>query len=234
MLAKDFSEGLAEYITELTETDSLATLHKAYSQKSPLVFKLDQYPHPIKTGIDHFLDKRAVLQSDLKNLKIPDKKEVSITFNVGTEVFFIKTIIKSHLNRYYFDMSSRVLQLQRRSEPRFLIPKKWNQTGFIITNPVKSKQPPFTVIDISLSGLRLEVRTPNLISDCKNDDVIKIKFQIYKRAEITTRAVVRHALHNPEGSSFLGLEFAKMPTLDAERVSSIIEDIALFNSANKI
>lgn len=234
MISQDSSGGITEYIKELTELDSLATLQKARTQKSMLTFKLDNYQHPIKTIIDNFSDKRVILQNDLKNLTITNKQEITITFHVGTEVFFIKTFIKSHLNRYYFDMASPVLHLQRRKEPRFLIPKKWNQTGFIITSSIKSKQPPFTVIDISLSGMRLEVKPPHLINECKTNDVIKIKFQIYKRAEIITKAVIRHALHKNEGPSFLGLEFAKMPNLESERLSSIIEDICLFNSATKI
>lgn len=233
MLSKDSSGGISEFITELNEIDSVATFQKALSQKSDLIFKVANYPHPIKTQIDNFSDKRIILQSELKKFNVPEETEVSIKFSVGTEIYFVKTYIKSYLNRYYFDMSSRVLHLQRRKEPRFQIPKKWNQTGSIITNLLKNKQPAFTVIDISYSGMRLEVANPLFVNDLKQDEIIKIKFQIYKRAEITTKAVIRYILHKTNAPTYLGLEFAKMQTLEEERLASTIEDIRLFNSSQK-
>jgi|GEM_PF-6354457 len=226
--------GITEFLIELNETDSLAALQGANSQKSALVFKVDNYPNPIKTTIDNFSDKRVILLNDLNEFVLPLDKEISIKFNVGTEVYFIKTFIKSYLNRYYFDMSSKVIQLRRRKEPRYVIPKKWEQTACIILNILKQDLLKCTVLDISLSGIRLEIFTPKkspigLIY--KRDDIIKIKFQIYKRAEMTTTAIVRFILNRPNLPTLIGLEFANMTAVQKERVANIVEDIGLLSSA---
>lgn len=226
---------IAALLTELNDTDALVALHAAHSQKSALVLKVDSYPKPIKTFIDNFLDKRAILPKELKEIQLPEDKEISIKFNVGTEVFFIKTFIKSHLNRYYFDMTSKVIHLKRRGEPRYIIPKnfKWKQTGAIVLNESRKAELKCTVLDISQSGLRFE------IANCKDapafqlDDVIKIKFQIYKRAEIVSTAIVRFILTRPGMPTTIGLEFAGMPDVQKNRIASIIDDIKLFNSLAK-
>lgn len=224
---------VAEFISELNETDSLSTLHRAHSEKSILIFKLDIYPNPIKTFIENFLDKRAILPRDLTELKLPTDKEVSIKFSVGTEIYFIKTLIKSHLNRYYFDMSLKVFQLKRRREPRFLVPKKWQQTACIVLNTAKLVQLKCTVIDISLSGIRLEIAKGQTTALYQRNDIIKIKFQIYKRAEIASTAIVRFVLNRPNFPILIGLELAEMPDIAIERVANIIEDINLANTNKK-
>ena len=139
--------GSADFLSELNETDSLAALRNAHSEKSVLVFSLGTPPKPYKTSIDNFLDKRAILTSNLKEHNLPSDREISFKFNVGTETYFIKTFIKSHLNRYYFDMTSKVLQLKQRREPRYLVPKKWSQSASL-------QSVPCSVVDISLSGIR--------------------------------------------------------------------------------
>lgn len=234
------SGGIAEFLKELNESDSLVALREAHSQSSVLVFKIDNYPSPIKTVIENFSDKRVILSNDLKGLKIPSDKEVSIKFNVGTEIFFVKTFIKTHLGRYYFDISSKVIQLKRRREPRYLIPKKWAQTAGIVVGSVRSERDLLlkcSVIDISLSGIRLEISKTQANNIhwpiYQRDDIIKIKFQIYKRAEIESIAIIRFYLGKPDMSAVVGLEFANMTNVQKERVANIIEDIGLFNVTNK-
>lgn len=226
------STGITEFLNELNEAESLIALRSAHSQKSHFVFKVEEHPNPIITSIDNFLDKRAILTTEVKDIKISDAKEVSMKFNVGTEIYFVKAHIKSHLNRYYFDMSSKVIQLKRRKEPRFLIPKKWTQSAGIFIAPPKIETLKCNVVDISLSGIRFEV--PERCPVLKRDDIIQIKFQIYKRGEVTLKAIVRFALLRPNMPAILGLEFtADTPHVQKERVAHIVEDINMFNSLNK-
>lgn len=227
------SVDITEFLTELNGTDSLAALHEAHSQKSMLVFKVDSYPNPIKTFIDNFLDKRAILPSDLTELKLPTDKEISIKFNVGTEIFFIKTFIKSYLNRYYFDMSSKVIHLKRRGAPRYLVPKKWNQTASIITNMAQQKMLKCTVVNISLSGIRLEIESNQTLPDFQREDIVAIKFQIYKRGEISCLAIVRVVSSQHNSPKVLGLEFVEITEVQTKRIESIIEDINMFIKVTK-
>lgn len=223
--------GITEFLSELNESDSLSALRSAHSEKSALVFKVDSHPTPIKTFIENFLDKRALLPSEANVVKIDPDKEVSIKFNVGTEVFFVKTFIKSHMNRYYFDMGSKVIQLKRRKEPRFMIPKKWAQTAAILGSSTKPEPIKCNVVDISLGGIRFEITQQH--PTYQRDDIIKIKFQIYKRAEVSTMAIIRFILVRPNMNSIVGLEFAEITDVQKERVSHIVQDINMFNANTK-
>ncbi len=223
--------GITEFLVELSESDALYALRSAHSEKSFMVFKIDEHPTPIKVLIENFFDKRAVFSNELAQIKIPDNKEISIKFNVGTEVYFVKTLIKSHMNRYYFDMSTKVIQLKRRKEPRYVIPKKWSQSAAILIGKVKPELITCNVIDLSLSGVRLEILKQH--PEYKRNDIIRVKFQIYKRAEVLTEAAVKFILVRPNLSSIIGLEFTKIPDVQKDRVSHILQDIILFNTTTK-
>lgn len=220
------SVGSADFLSELNATDSLKALKSAHSQKSVLVFSIGTPPKPYKTSIDNFMDKRAILTSNLKEHNLPSDREISFKFNVGTETYFIKTFIRSHLNRYYFDMTSKVLQLKRRREPRYLIPKKWIQSASLHSVPC-------TVVDISLSGIRFEFSGKHKFPVLQRDDIVSIKFQIHKRSEVAATAIVRFVLSKPDQSAIMGLEFAKITDVQSERVASLVQDIILFSTTSK-
>lgn len=215
------ANGITEFLSELSESDSLATLRMAHVQKSAFVFKVDVHPTPIKAYIESFSDKRAILSTEVAEVKLSPEAEISMKFNVGTEVYFLKTSLKSYLNRYFFDMGSKVIQLKRRKEPRYLIPPKFSQSATLQSS---DGDLPCKVIDISQSGIRLEVLKPG--PAYQREDIIKIKFQIHKRAEMQTLAIVRFALNRPGFNQIIGMEFiAEMPEAQRQRVASIVEDI---------
>jgi c-di-GMP-binding flagellar brake protein YcgR len=135
------------------------------------------------------------------------------------------------MNHFYVDMGVKVIQLKRRKEPRFHIPKGWNQSGAIFL-PKANEILKCSLIDISKSGVRFEV-LDQIKTTFKRDDILKIKFQIHKRAEVQTTAIVRFALHRPNANSIIGMEFATISEVQNERVSSIVEDIQMFNSTQK-
>lgn len=223
--------GITEFLNELSETDGLAALKGAYSNRSPFVFKLEGIDQPVKAYIESFADKKVILSPEPATLNLPVDKEVSIKFLVGTEVYFIKTVFKNHLNRFCIDMNAKVIQLKRRKEPRFLIPKGWNQSAtLILQNATQTLN--CNVIDISKSGIRFELlEQPKL--QLHRDDIVKIKFQIHKRGEVQTTAIVRFSLNRPNATSLLGLEFANITEVQNERVASIVNDIELFLAAHK-
>jgi hypothetical protein len=213
--------GITEFLSELSESDSLSTLRMAHIQRSAFVFKVETHLNPVKAYIESFSDKRAILTTEVSDIKLPLETEISMKFNVGTEIFFVKAPLKSYMNRYFFDMGSKVIQLKRRKEPRYLIPPKFSQSATLHSS---SGDLPCKIIDISQSGIRLEVLRPG--PAYQREDIIKIKFQIHKRAEMQTLAIVRFALNRPGLNQIIGMEFiAEMPEAQRQRVASIVEDI---------
>lgn len=224
--------GITEFLSELSETESLSVLREAYSRQSALVFKLETVEQPIKARIGAFIDKRVVVLPEPLDLTLPLDKEVSIKFNVGTEIYFIKTSFKTHLNKFYVDMGTKVIQLKRRKEPRFNIPKNWNQSGYIFVSANSADQIKCNVFDISNSGIRFEVMNQVQVK-YQRDDIVNIRFQVHKRSEVSTMAIVRFVLNRPNANTLLGLEFANISEVHGQRVASIVSDIQMHNSTFK-
>ncbi len=223
--------GNADFLNELNETDSITALQSASSQKSTFVFKLAEYPSPFQTSIVSFINKRVVLGKEIGDLLFDMNQIVSIKFNVGTEVFFVKTQLKRHVDKVYFDMTSKVMQLKRRKEPRYLIPKKWNQSASILNKINLSNLVKAQVQDISISGIRFELAETNI--QFKSQDLVKIQFQIYKRAAMSADAIVRFYANRPGHGAIMGMEFYNLKDVQKERVMHIVNDITNFQSTQK-
>lgn len=220
-----------DFLNELNEVDSITALQKACSQDSVIVFKLAEYPIAVQTVIDSFIDKRAMLGREVSELKFDMDQVVSIKFNIGTEVFFVKTKLKRHLNKVYFDMFSKVIQLKRRKEPRLVVPKRWAQTANILSAANPAEVLKCHVHDISQSGIRFELLDNSVIFS--REDVIKIQFKIYKRAEVVTDAIVRFCLNRTNQNALLGMEFYNLKDIQQERIASIVSDIVHYEATAK-
>jgi c-di-GMP-binding flagellar brake protein YcgR len=190
---------------------------------------MEQLAQPVKVFIDTFADKKIYVIPDPSNFELPIDKDYSIKFNVGTEVYFIKTSFKVQMNRVYIDMNTKVIQLKRRKEPRYLLPKNWTQSAAILVTPTEHIK--CNVADISNSGIRLEILGSH--PDYNRDDFVKIKFQIHKRGEVTTTAVVRFILRRPNANTLLGLEYIEISNTNQARVTGVVNDIQMYNTTPK-
>lgn len=216
--------GVIDFLVDVPEDEVMTVLQNASSQKSVFVFKLAEFPNPLQTTIESFFEKRVIFDKEVALVQFNHDQDVSIKFNIGTEVFFVKTKLKRYLNRIYFDRSAKIVQLKRRKEPRFVIPKKWNQAA-------KLNGMSCVVQDISLSGIRFECADSKLAFT--NKEVVQIQFQIYKRAELSTEAIVHFFLSRPNNSSIVGMEFKNPSEALKEKVKAIIEDINNYQAAFK-
>lgn len=218
------ASGVIDFLVEVSEEEAATALQMAFSKKSVFVFKLAEFPNPQQATIESFFEKRVILDKDVGHLQFDMEQDVSIKFNIGTEIYFVKTKLKRYLNRIYFERNSKILQLKRRKEPRLIIPKKWNQAA-------KLAGIPCTVQDISLSGIRFECLDPKAVF--KTKEVVQIQFQIYKRAEITAEAIIHFFLSRPNSSSLIGMEIRNLTDVHKDKVKAIIDDIANYNAAFK-
>ncbi len=216
--------GVIDFLVDVPDDEVMTLLQNASSQKSIFVFKLAEFPNPLQTTIESFFDKRVILDKDIAQVQFNSEQDVSIKFNVGTEVFFVKTKLKRYLNRIYFERTAKFVQLKRRKEPRFIVPKKWAQTAKL--NGISC-----VVQDISISGIRFECLDPKILINSK--EVVQIQFQIYKRAELTTEAVVHFFLSRANNTSLIGMEFKNPGENFKDKVKAIIEDIRNYQMAQK-
>jgi len=216
--------GVIDFLVDVPDDEVISVLQSASSQKAIFVFKLAEFPNPLQTTIESFFEKRVILDKDIAQLQFNPEQDVSIKFNVGTEVYFVKTKLKRYLNRVYFERTAKIVQLKRRKEPRFIIPKKWTQAAQL--NGV-----PCLVQDISLSGIRFECADSKIVF--KTKEIVKIQFQIYKRAEISAEAIIHFFLSRTNSSSLIGMEFKNVAENHKDKVKAIIDDINNYQAAFK-
>ena len=216
--------GVIDFLVELAESDAAIVLQNAFIQKSVFVFKFAESANPLHTSIESLFDRRVILDKDVAQVQFNLEQDISIKFNIGTEVFFVKTKLKIYLNRIYFDKSSKIMQLKRRKEPRYVIPKKWNQAATLGGIAC-------LVQDISLSGIRFECLDQGFTF--KTKETVQIQFQIYKRGMVEVEAIIHFFLSRKEQSSLIGMEFKKVSNLQKEKIKSVIDDIINFQTAAK-
>lgn len=225
------SKSAVEFLYELDANKSLEVLINCYIQKSYVLFRPDPSHKIIKAVIETITDKKALLRIQAAQIFIPENSETVMKFNVGTEVYFIKTKIKKLRDHYCFDLTATVIELKRRKEPRYSIPKKWLQTACISKYSVENKTILCGIRDISLSGIRLEFLGGKVIF--QKDDPVEIRFKIHRRSELVYQTLVRFTLNRPGQLCVLGLAFINLKTVHKEKIASIIDDLIHYNAINK-
>ncbi|MBC7741444.1 MAG: PilZ domain-containing protein [Bdellovibrionaceae bacterium] len=226
------ARSVTEFLVELPPVDSLLALQNAYSQKSTLYFKTEADEKVIACTIDSFVDRKVFLKLVQADIPVKVGVEVSIKFNLGTEIFFVKAPILKQGTLAYFDVDAKVIQLKRRKEPRYVVPKKWTQSASIISALPGIKPIACTIIDISATGIRFEVIN-SMHLNYKRDDRIKVKFQVHRRGEVEAEAIVRFFMNRLNHGTLLGLELLFNKEVQRERVSGIVDDIVGFEAASK-
>ena len=134
------STSAVEFLYELDANKSLETLINCYIQRSYVLFRPDPSQKIIKALIETITDKKAILRIQAAQVFIPENSEIVMKFNVGSEVYFLKAPLKKHLDQYCFDLTATVIELKRRKEPRYPIPKKWLQSACITKHSAENKK----------------------------------------------------------------------------------------------
>lgn len=211
-----------EFLVELEEKDAFLSLHNCFTLNSDMILKNEADPNPVTARIGFFADKKIFLETAQTEKLATFHGQTSIKFFIGTEVYFIKTVLEVIDDQICFDQGSKIVQLRRRKEPRYNIPEKWNQTAAIWSIELKIKNPA-RVTDISYNGCRFEV--PKLTLNINKGEQIRIQYQIFKRADVVCDAIVRFIMRKPNGTTVLGLEFTQLQKSHKSRIYNIVEDL---------
>jgi|GEM_PF-7083844 len=158
---------------------------------------------------------------------LENKHEATIKIILLNKLFFLKTDIKKFDESYYFEKYDNFFELVRRKTPRLQIPHHWPQ--FAIIRAVENKNALKSVakiIEMSKSGIKLVVG-PELPRYEKNQ-MIKLKFKIFRRGEIELYAKIIHHKNNPEGGPTLGAQFVDDSILIKNKIQNICDDLAFY------
>ena len=160
------------------------------------------------------------------------EKTVEATFKLETAqgTYFYKSYIQWIDNEMTLIGPFKVYQLTRRKNIRFSVPKEWNQSISFNAYEMRKVKNTGKIIDFSVSGLRVIVDQELPIY--QRNQELRVQFKIFRRAEITLKAVIKHIKRNSQKRQELGLEFIDLPGNIQNRIDGICDDLSHFLAQN--
>lgn len=164
------------------------------------------------------------------------QKRDLLTFRIDIEsqIYFFKTEGLVDTKTFALSPTDPIYELVRRKEPRFKVPEKWPQFGMVLSAAKRELKSLASIVEISLSGMRV-ILMPEL-PRFEVNQVVRVEFKIYKRAQVSVMGVVRHSRKNKFGGPTLGIEFENVQPLTQAKIQNICDDISFYytHQAKKI
>lgn len=158
---------------------------------------------------------------------LESKPEATLKIIFLNKLFFLKTNIKKYNDDYYFENYENFFELVRRKNPRFQIPLNWPQSAMIQSvETVNGLRSLAIILEMSKSGMKLTI-VPVLPRYDKNQ-VIKLKFRVFKRGEIALSAKIVHLKKNVVGGPTIGIQFTEDSILLKNKIQNVCDDLAFF------
>ena len=160
-------------------------------------------------------------------LMFAPEEEITFKIIMDGKLYFLKANLQRSASHYYFDSFNNMFELVRRKKPRFKIPEHWSQAASVqsIDAPASLKAPA-DIIDVSRAGMRLVVRP--LLPRFEINQLVRLNFKIYRRAEISIVCKIIYLRKNSEGGPTLGLQFAENSILLGNKIQNVCDDLAFY------
>ncbi len=168
-----------------------------------------------------FSAKKFYLSIDARALDLTQKYSFCIKMN--SKVYFFKSQIFEDTKGIYFKDDICIYELRRRKDTRFELPLGWKQSCSIYAQMKKGLRLEARVLNISWSGIRLEVVPP--FSEFLMNQEIQFSLQVHRRAELLCHGVIKYVKNNKNSGPVLGIEFINKSRLFDSKIQNICEDL---------
>lgn len=172
-----------------------------------------------------------------------DTPEITAKIIFNGKLYFLKTELKKFQGGVYFESYENLFELVRRKNPRFKIPEHWPQSAQIqstdttIIQPKKVTYIEFskllnsvaTITEMSNSGMKMNIAAE--LPRYDKNQIINIRFKIFRRAEIQTRGKIIHLQKNVAAGPTIGVQFLDETILIKNRIQNVCDDLAFFYTA---
>ena len=217
-------KGVLEYLVELSKDQNENLIRSLITDKTPIQVKLSQ---------EEKVSDIAFQQSDLRNrvmlsgkLALHDKSLATFKFTIEGDVYFFKTLIIEENKKNFLEKNVTIYKLVRRKERRYKIPEHWTQLALILASEKNKLNTRTEIIEFSQSGIKIHTMNDFLRFD--KEQIIKVQFKIYKRAEITATGIIRHIRRSKAGGFTLGIEFVKNAALTQTKIQNVCDDLSFY------
>lgn len=160
-----------------------------------------------------------------------NKSQITIKIIINDKLFFLKTDVKKHEGYYCFDSCEHLYELVRRKKPRFSIPMQWSQSAVIQSSASAHElKTAANIIEMSTAGMKLRINAE--LPRYEMNQIINLKFKIFRRADIQLKAKIIHLRKNISTGPTVGLQFIDDSVLIKNKIQNICDDLAFFHTAS--
>jgi c-di-GMP-binding flagellar brake protein YcgR len=174
---------------------------------------------------DHIKDSYMIV---ITQDPLPVGKEVIVTFQIGQEKYFMKTIFETHdfAGHYMMNLEPALFKLQRRNSFRVQIPLDYMAKIHLLTvNEAKVTQK-FSLFDLSGGGFSFEIPAHNNF-ELRKDQRIECDLEIGGKFKKRFTGIIRHVINvGSQGSGLkkIGVEFSNLsPSEQQEVITTVME-----------
>ena len=219
------SSEILSFLNELSDKETENFFDNIKNNKFKIDFKITDIDKIEKAQIlsTPFGSKFIVIFRNELNIS---SVEATFKINVGTEIFFFKTVIKPDKKSFVIEGPFKVFKLARRKNTRYIIPETWSQSGFIVLIEKKMLNSKIRLVDMSLSGVRIHVLTE--LPRYEKHQKITLQFKMHRRSVIIVDALIQHVKHNFQGGQLLGVQFVQQSALAQSKITNICDDLVHF------
>ena len=151
-------------------------------------------------------------------------KPVTFKIQLGTDVYFFKTVINSDGKYFFINLPFSIFKLVRRDKRRFAIPAGWQQTGSIVLIEKNLYTSKVNWLDLSLSGIKALVVGD--LTGFEKMQQVKINFKIHRRSEVQVFGFIRHVTKQKSKGQILGIQFSNQSKLIQNKIQNLCDDLA--------
>ncbi len=222
---------LLDQLQHIDKLLALQILNKVAEVRVPVQLKINNSEKIITTKLLK-IGSRKSFYIEKSNPVMDDKTEITVKILFQNRLYFLKTALKQNVDSNYFDSCDHLYELMRRKKPRFEVPARWTQTAQVHTAQasydLKSEA---RVIEISNAGIKLEVRAD--LPRYEKDQIVKLRFKIHRRAEISLKGRIMHVQKNKSGGLRVGVEFIFESELTKNKVLNVCDDLAFYHAVEQ-
>lgn len=218
-------KNILQELIQFNKQQAFEILNKAAAIRAKTQLKITEESKIHNTEIQKKLLKNRFYLPNIKE-DIESNTEVTLKIISQNSLYFLKTTLMKYKNTYYFESYENLFELVRRKSPRLQIPKEWSQSAFIQSLDKNSLRSICRVLDLSETGMKLKVGPQ--IPRYEKNQIINLKFKIFRRGEIVLRAKVVHLKKAPSGGPIIGVQFADDTKLIKNKIQNIYNDLAFY------
>lgn len=214
-----------EHIHKLKASESLDILSRGLRDKLVVACTVNNELKIYDLSFYGELKKDRIVLSSKRWLELKNKT-CAFSMKIDTQVYFFKTKVLADENEVYLKTDFEIFELKRRKDIRYKIPYEWPQSASIIIGSKKDKKMPANILDLSNTGVKLQLLAQ--IPEIKVDQKIAFTIKIHRRSIAYLNGFVRHSHRVKNQLPVIGVEIEVTSELLKDKLNNICSDIVRF------